>query len=95
MNLESVNTGVEINREEVESQAFNSMGYNDETETLELEFENKEVYRYWPVPRHIVEDIKEGEYPFRLSKSKSIGKAFHEYIRKDGELSFTRVGNAK
>lgn len=95
MNLDSVNKGIKINREVVESQAFNSMGYDDETETLELEFENKEVYRYWPVPRIIVEDIKEGEYPFRLSKAKSIGKAFHEYIRKDGELSFVRVGNAE
>lgn len=95
MSFDVFNKNVTIDREEVESQAFNSIGYDSDSETLELEFENKEVYRYYPVLWDVVENIRNGEYPFRLSKAHSVGKAFHEYIRKDKEINFLRMGNAE
>jgi hypothetical protein len=39
----------------VESKAIVSLGYDDETQSLELEFRSGSVYRYLAVPRSVYE----------------------------------------
>lgn len=40
-----------MEREAVESKALSGIGYDDESETLEVEFRNGRVYQYLGVPR--------------------------------------------
>lgn len=59
-------------REPVSSRVIASLGYENDTETLEVEFHSGAVYRYRGVP--------EEEYE-RLIAAPSIGAYFNEHIR--------------
>ena len=47
----------EIDREPVKSTSVASVGYNDLSGTLEIEFRNGSVYRYYDVPEQIYRDL--------------------------------------
>ena len=59
-------------RKVVVSSNIHSVGYEDETKTLEIEFHSGRVYQYYSVPRVIYE---------ALMNASSHGKYFHAFIR--------------
>ncbi|MES1210927.1 MAG: KTSC domain-containing protein [Acidobacteriota bacterium] len=61
-----------MRRKPVVSSAITSLGYDPERETLEVEFQSGNVYRYFAVPRQIYED-------FLQASSK--GRYFGAHIR--------------
>ena len=63
-----------LNREPVESSNLNSVGYEPDTKTLEIEFHDGGIYQYFDVPEHIHAD---------LMSASSHGKYFHANIRKN------------
>jgi len=50
-----------MNRELVSSSNITSIGYDDDSETLEIEFHNGGVYQYFDVPRSVYEDLMAAE----------------------------------
>jgi hypothetical protein len=71
-----------INRHEVESSNIASIGYDPETQTLEIEFKRGGVYQYSDVPADVWE-------AFQAAESK--GKFFHAEIKKGGGYEYTKV----
>ena len=63
-----------MKRQIVASSNLRSVGYDEATHTLEIEFQNGRVYRYLEVPREVYEG---------LMKADSLGRYFNEYIRDD------------
>ena len=61
-----------MNREPVQSSNLNSVGYDSDTKTLEIEFHDGGIYQYFEVPS----DIHEG-----LMSAPSKGKFHHEFIK--------------
>ncbi|MDD1686310.1 KTSC domain-containing protein [Methanoregula sp.] len=61
-----------LERQPVKSRILNSVGYDDSTKILEIEFHNRLVYQYLGVPPKIYAD---------LMRSEEIGKYFSEKIR--------------
>ena len=64
-----------MERQEVDSSNIDAVGYDETTQTLEIEFRNG-VYQYEDVPEDVPEDVYEG-----LMGADSIGGFFHECIR--------------
>ena len=60
-----------MERQEVDSSNIDAVGYDETTQTLEIEFRNG-VYQYEDVPEDVYED---------LMGAVSIGGFFHECIR--------------
>jgi len=46
-----------MNRTTVDSSNIASIGYDSESQTLEIEFLNGSVYQYFDVPEHVLEGI--------------------------------------
>ena len=69
-----------MNRITVESRIVATVGYDDPSSTMELEFVDGGVYRYFVVPRSVFDDLLAAD---------SIGRFFHEYIR--GVYPFERI----
>ena len=63
---------VDINRIPVSSSDLRSVGYNPESQTLEIEFRSGGVYRYSGVPESVYRS---------LMAASSHGKYFHEHIK--------------
>lgn len=61
-----------MDRVPVRSSNMRSVGYDRETETLEVEFQSGDIYRYFHVP----ERVHEG-----LIRASSKGSYFHDNIR--------------
>ena len=61
-----------LNREPVESSNLNSVGYEPDTKTLEIEFHDGGIYQYFDVPA----DIYQG-----LISAPSKGKYHHAFIK--------------
>jgi hypothetical protein len=61
-----------MDREHVSSSNLHSVGYDEETETLEIEFHNGRIYRYSSVPADVHE---------RLMSAASKGTYFNEHIK--------------
>ena len=61
-----------MEREYVVSSAIGSVGYDELSEILEIEFCNGGVYQYCDVPKGIYEELMDAA---------SIGSFFHEHIR--------------
>lgn len=61
-----------MNREPVQSSNLASVGYDENSQTLEVEFNNGSVYQYFDVPA--------GEYS-GLVRSESVGTYFSANIR--------------
>ncbi len=69
---EAARTLAPIERQPVKSSHLKSVGYNEETEELEVEFQSGEVYRYLKVPPVVYEELLSAE---------SKGKYFNSRIR--------------
>lgn len=61
-----------MKREPVSSSNLLSVGYDPDTETLEVEFKGNRVYEYYNVPPFLYE---------RMLEAASIGKFFNQEIR--------------
>lgn len=61
-----------MKRQQVESSNLASVGYRAEEATLEVEFRNGRVYRYFGVPERVV---------WELLRAESKGKTFNRRIR--------------
>jgi hypothetical protein len=61
-----------LERQPVKSRILRSMGYNDSTKILEIEFQNGLVYQFLEVPPKIYAD---------LVRSAEIGKYFTDKVR--------------
>lgn len=59
-------------RKPVSSSNLKSVGYEEETQILEIEFNNGGVYRYFEVPKTVY---------FELMSASSHGKYFNQYIK--------------
>ena len=69
-----------MTRTPVDSSNIKSLGYDNESKALEVEFTNGAVYRYSGVGKRTFEELME---------TKSKGAFFHENIR--GKYSYERV----
>ncbi|HEX9013035.1 MAG TPA: KTSC domain-containing protein [Anaerolineaceae bacterium] len=61
-----------MERQPITSSSLRSVGYDQETKTLEIEFQTGKVYTYSEVPRKIYDD---------LMKAESRGQYFNHNIR--------------
>lgn len=61
-----------MKRQAVVSSNLRSVGYDEATHTLEIEFQNGRVYRYIEVPREVYEGLMGAD---------SLGRYFNEYVR--------------
>lgn len=61
-----------MNREAVTSSTVESVGYDDESSTLEIAFHNGSIYQYFDVPRAVYDMMLQAESP---------GGFLHEQIR--------------
>lgn len=59
-------------RKNVDSTNIHSVGYDSESNTLEIEFHSGGVYRYFNVPQSIYDG---------LMLAPSLGSYFHKYIK--------------
>lgn len=46
-----------MNRQHVESSNIESIGYDSNSQTLEIEFLNGSIYQYFDVPQHIFDEL--------------------------------------
>ena len=70
-----------MERYSVASSNIATIGYDEETETLEVEFLAGSIYQYFGVPSHIHE---------QLMQAGSKGRFLHTYIR--NAYPYSRVG---
>lgn len=70
-----------MDRKPVQSSNIASVGYEESTETLEVEFSDGNVYQYQGVPKHIYE---------QLVSAPSVGQFFHFNIR--NSFPYMRIG---
>ncbi|MDR3128506.1 MAG: KTSC domain-containing protein [Bifidobacteriaceae bacterium] len=61
-----------MNRDCVNSSNISTIGYDPQTQTLEIEFHSDSVYQYSNVPQNIYNNLK---------SANSHGKYFNEYIK--------------
>ncbi len=61
-----------LERQPVKSRILRSVGYDDSTKILEVEFQNGLIYQFFDVPKKVSED---------LLHSGEIGKYFTEKVR--------------
>ena len=61
-----------MNRDSVSSSNLRSIGYDQQTQTLEIEFVNGWVYQYYGVTEHMHDEIM---------RAPSKGQFFSQYIR--------------
>ena len=47
-----------MEREHVESSNINEIGYDSESQTLEIEFLNGSIYQYFDVPEHVYTELR-------------------------------------
>ena len=72
---------IAMRKQSVASTNLASVGYDEETRTLEVEFLNRRIYQYYGVP-HDVHD--------QLMQAPSKGQFFNAHIR--DSYPFSRVG---
>lgn len=73
-----------MHRERVSSSSIASVGYDEATKTLEIEFHNGRIYQFFDIPPQMAE-------AFRAAKS--TGAYFNKYVR-NGGYAFTLVRDA-
>lgn len=56
----------------VESSMIASVGYDEENEILEVEFNSGQVYQYFEVPREVFDELLQAESKGRYMKSSVI-----------------------
>jgi hypothetical protein len=72
-----------IKATKVDSSNISKIGYDEESQTLEVHFLNGGVYQYHTVPKSTY---------LALIEAKSIGGYFFKNIRNDKDISFIKVG---
>ena len=70
-----------ILKQRTASSNLESVGYDDRTQTLEVQFVNGRIYQYYGVPSNMHE---------QLMQAPSKGRFFNTYIR--NSYAFSRVG---
>ena len=70
-----------MQRSNVPSTNIASVGYDDKTETLEVEFLNGTIYQYYGVPKNLYE---------QLMKESSKGRFLNTYVK--NAFAYSRVG---
>jgi KTSC domain len=70
-----------MNRDPVGSSNLVSIGYDEQAETLEIEFSNGSIYQYYNVPQDVYQ---------QLMSAPSKGQFLHVYIK--NAYPFSRVG---
>ena len=73
-----------MRREKVESTTLKSMGYESESQILEIEFQSGSVYEYFDVPGAVYEGLRRAE---------SKGRYFNDEIRDD--YAFVRAAKRR
>lgn len=48
-----------MERQSVQSSNISSIGYDSESQTLEIEFLNNSIYQYFDIPEHIYNELME------------------------------------
>lgn len=71
-----------VDRIPVSSSNVASIGYDESTSTLEVEFLSGRIYHYYGIPKHVYESFIDAD---------SKGKYLNNYIKKAG-YSYARVG---
>jgi len=71
----------EIQRQPVNSSDIASLGYDEASATLEIEFKATGVYRYFSVPRNIYDEF---------ARTPSPGKFFLQHIK--GKYAWEKAG---
>ena len=66
----------------VKSSDLASVGYDEHTQTLEVEFQDKSIYQYTSVSKYVY---------LELMSAKSKGKYFHRYIQDNVLYGCTRI----
>ncbi len=61
-----------MNRVPVDSSNIASVGYDDSTNTLEIEFNSGHLYQYFDVPKNIYDELLIAD---------SVGKYFYNHIK--------------
>lgn len=69
-----------LNRIQVESSNLNSVGYDDETNILEIEFKDNSIYQYSNVPEYIYNELLTAD---------SKGSYLHKNIK--GKFNYQRI----
>ncbi len=69
-----------MKRQDVDSSMLASVGYDEKTKTLEVEFNNGGVYQYFDVEKEVYETLMNAE---------SLGSYFYHNIRDD--YSYSRL----
>ena len=72
-----------IQRQPVSSSDIAAIGYDDMSETLEIEFRATGVYRYFSVPKTVAEEFQ---------RTPSPGKFFLQHIK--GKYAWEKIGRA-
>ncbi|MCY3782253.1 MAG: KTSC domain-containing protein [Chloroflexi bacterium] len=70
-----------MNRSLVASSNVRSIGYDRDSETLEIEFNSGSIYQYFGVPEQMYDEIM---------RAPSKGRFVHQYIR--NQYAYSRVG---
>jgi hypothetical protein len=70
-----------MDRIPVSSSNIQSIGYDDKTQILEIEFHSDGIYQYYSVPKSTFEE---------LMNASSHGKYFHRHIK--GAFAYDRIG---
>jgi len=71
----------DMQRHSVNSSDIASIGYDEASETLEIEFKATGVYRYFSVPKNVWEE---------LARTPSPGKLFRQHIK--GKYAWEKIG---
>jgi|CXWK01.1.fsa_nt_gi hypothetical protein len=69
-----------MKRQNVDSSNIRSIGYDEKTEILEVEFQNSHIYQFEGVGKSVHK---------KLLKAESIGKTFNESVRR--KFNFKKV----
>jgi hypothetical protein len=69
-----------MKRQDVDSSMLASVGYDEKSKTLEVEFNNGGVYQYFDVEKEVFE---------KLMNAESLGSYFYHNIRDD--YDYTRI----
>jgi hypothetical protein len=72
-----------MERQAVKSSNLSEVGYDADTQVLEVQFKKGAIYQYFDVPVEVYDELMEAE---------SIGKAFGTMI-KAGDFKYSAVGS--
>jgi len=70
-----------IHRSQVTSSALLSVGYDNKSSTLEIEFHNHSIYRYYDVPESVYNELMQASSPGKYFNNKIKGVYRYERIK--------------